>query len=405
MTAMEQLKWIDVHHSSRCKIPRFVSIPARSAGYLGLMFASFVGSAPFLLVAFFYFVSSKEELQRPEILDGILTIASIFAMLTFPLAAFVLQRSLLCLLGQSEFILNQDTLRVVTSVGPIWSTRRVKLSSLGGFRIENPRGDQLQLTDGLVNLIAVKKNGSSVHLLRMYPDRVVLQLANLLPRKIDRITAGANRIWARDLQAEVVANGPFEIGERSSKPIGSDLSIDVRDDGLTIRVPRLGYSRSTSAFAKLFFPCWMIFQLFLSVFIFPALLSGKVMGDVAGGWLLVTSFTAVSVAMILYRYNKAIRNGSIHLARDGLALREHDVLGEHFTKWRLDSIEGIDVGVEQYKSDESIGWEHFIRVKPNRGKPRQWFSNRTKAELEWIATTLRRQFEQFAPSDRQHPLP
>ena len=64
------------------------------------------------------------------------------------------------------------------------------------------------------------------------------------------------------------------------------------------------------------------------------------------------------------------------------------MLGEHFAKWYVDSIAGVEVGVEQYKSDESIGWEHFIRVQPDHNKPRQWFSNRTKAELEWIATTV-----------------
>lgn len=402
MKATEQLTWIDIQDSSRCKIPRYVSIPAKSAGYLGLVFASFLGSAPFVMAAFFFLVTSSDDWQRPEIRDGILTIASFFAIFTFPLAAFALQKSLLCLLGQSEFIVSRETLRVVTTVGPFWSTRRVQLSRLGGFRLEDPRGDQLQIAEGLLNLVAVREDGRAVYLLRMYSEPIVVQLAAELPRKIEAVTAGGmNRIRVQELQAEVVAPDPLEIGGRSSKPIGSDLSIETRDSEMTIRVPTLGYRRSTSAFARVFFPAWMMFQVLLTVFFVPALLAGKVTGSVAGGWFVAVSFTAVSVAMIVYRYNKAIRCGSIHLAHDGLVFRERDVLGEHFAKWYVESIAGVEVGVEQYKSDESIGWEHFIRVQPDHNKPRHWFSNRTKAELEWIATTVGDHLERLGADQRR----
>ncbi len=62
-------------------------------------------------------------------------------------------------------------------------------SLLGGFRIEFSQ--MLEANKHLSersSLVAVRKDGRALHLLRAYPDQIVNQLADQLPLKIEEIT-------------------------------------------------------------------------------------------------------------------------------------------------------------------------------------------------------------------------
>ncbi|MEC8555891.1 MAG: hypothetical protein VXZ82_12860 [Planctomycetota bacterium] len=80
---------------------------------------------------------------------------------------------------------------------------------------------------------------------------------------------------------------------------------------------------------------------------------------------------------------------------------ERDLLGRQESHWHLDKIVAVQVSIEPEKNAEgNLNWRHYLDVhldssSPPLGKsPRTYFCNRTKEELEWIATN----FNQYLPS-------
>jgi hypothetical protein len=57
VNSIHRLSWMDDIDSCRCEVPRDPSRPTLIPGCLGVAFATLFGSWPFLLSAFFYFVT------------------------------------------------------------------------------------------------------------------------------------------------------------------------------------------------------------------------------------------------------------------------------------------------------------------------------------------------------------
>jgi hypothetical protein len=211
-----QVIWSDDFDSSRCQIPGNIGTPTLIPGCLGIGFGMFVGSWPFLISAFFYFgmPDAAREDDKPIWLT-LLPFLS-FGVISFPIAAFAVYKSVLLLRGRTEIVIDSKNLQVIRRAGPIRSTRRCKLSQLGGFRMEDPAGERYRHPGGLSNLVAVNKNGRTIRLLRMVPDGINNQLIEELADKIKRLTeqadlTGAAGILAEDLDAEVISDDPVAI--------------------------------------------------------------------------------------------------------------------------------------------------------------------------------------------------
>ncbi|MAR11791.1 MAG: hypothetical protein CL681_17745 [Blastopirellula sp.] len=394
----KQLSWTDGIDSCRCRVsksvPRFVLIPAGLAGLLGL----FVGSLPFLMSALFFFVTPREA-QADELFKWFALSPLVFVgMFTFPFSALVIRWSVLVLFGQTHILLDGSKLRVVTSAGPIWSTRRCPLSQLGGFRIATAAVSRSSPAFASLgersNLVAVRKNGREVVLLRVYPDAIIQQLAEELPARIERLTgrvvqAGMESIRATDLGLETVAMHPQEVLDRVDKPIGSRLVFEDQGEGFVIRAPRLGFRKSTSKAFAVWSMGFLLMQFGLTVTLVPALLAGKVGGQPAAGWVIFAVFTMISIGIVLSRFSAAIRKGSICVNRQSLQLTDSGLFGTQRAEWDLATIEEVRVGVEKYESEDGASWDHFVQVRPDAETSRQWFDHLEKSELEWIVTQIR----------------
>jgi hypothetical protein len=353
-----------------------------------------VGSWPFVLSAFFYFGMRDAAREHDQSIWLTLLPFLFFGVFCFPIAAFFLYRSFLLLRGRTEIVLDSKKLRVITKAGPLRSTRGCKLSQLGGFRMEDPAGERYGLASGLSSLVAVKKNGRTIRLLRMVPDEINKQLIEELSGRIERLTGradltGADRILAEYLDAEVISDDPLAIGRRQGKPIGSNLAIEQRDNELAIHVHPLGFQKSESFPVRVTVMVLLAVNFFLTVTLVPALIAGKVQGQPSAGWAIYSVATALSIGLVLIFVDRSTRKGSVRICYGELSFSEHNLFRIHHAVWALDTIEEVRVGVEERKDSEGdVTVWHFVEVKPSPDKPRHWFGHRDKPELEWIVTCI-----------------
>ena len=389
----QQIDWVDTARSSRCKIPRYANPMATLPAVLGILFGAFVASWPFLITGFFYFASSDAPSW------SLLAPFAIFGFVSFPIAAFAFQRSLLLLLGRTEILVDASRIRVFKIAGPFWSTRRCSLSKLGGLRIEDP---SYRLPGGCSSLLAIRHDGRRVPVLRSYPTELVEGLAGELARKIERFAdhvkpergRGEKSLSESDesqgyrLQPEFSSPDPLTIQERRTTPIGSNLVSQRRGDDWVIRVPPLGIWKSTSGMGRWWMTGLLLMQLVIAFGLVPALIAGKVQGDPGAGWLVAAVFTALSAAIFLASLYTATRKGAIHVGPTTLAVEESHLFGKHCAEWNWKSIQDVRVAVEEHRDEDGVAWSHFFQIEPDSGEPRKWFGNRSKEELEWLATTV-----------------
>ena len=121
---------------------------------LGVGFGLFIVSLPFIQLAFFYFVPPGPA-PPAEVTAFFFLFA---ASLCFPVAALAFYKSVLLLMGRTILEVDSKHLRVVTSAGPLRSTRRCELSGLDTLRVEDPKSEVLGIRSGFVNLVAVPKS-------------------------------------------------------------------------------------------------------------------------------------------------------------------------------------------------------------------------------------------------------
>ena len=399
MNACNEIVWIDEANSSRCDVPKLVLPFAKIPGWIGLAAAIFMSVIPCAIIGVFCLLLPDEAPLMPILL----TFGGFFAVVIFPVIAFITRKSLLVLLGSKRIVIDDKWVRVITQAGPLWSTTKCRLSSLGGFQVEDPKGERYQFNVDYSNLVAVKKDGREIHLLRMYANEIVGQLIEQLPNKIEQVTGKygvvqPDRIRATDLATELSAVDPSRIQKRSEKPIGSDLAIATENQERVITIPPLGWRKSTSGFIRYWCFGFILTEVVLLVGLVPALLAGKVNGQPAAGWLIVCVFTTIAIIIMLTRKNAAMRRGAVRVGKTSLSLTEIDILGQHHAEWPRKSIESVGVGVAEHGQSASVSHDYFVQVELGTGKSpnqhmREWFNNREKGEIEWIVTTIVEQLD------------
>lgn len=394
MDVSSEVVWVDGEGASQCNVPMLYFSFARIPAFIGLGLACFLAFVACGTVGVLYLILPEETPVMPILL----VVGGAFSVLFLPIIAFIVWKSLLILYGSKQIVIDGRSLRVITRFGPIWSTVKCQLSKLGGFRIEDPQGQRYQINLEYSNLWAVQHGGRAVPLLRMFANEIVGQLVEELPHKIEQVTGeshnlGSQAIQADDLTAELSAADPFRIQDRNAKPIGSEISVEAEGQGLLIKIPARGFRKSTSRTSAFVCLGFLFCELFVLAVLVPALLAGRVEGQPAAGWFMVGIFTVVVIGMLLYRVNAAIQSGTIRIRRDLLSFREYGLFGKQYEEWEREAIQSVRVEVEEYRTSESISFDHFISVKPASDSERQWFSHLGKDELEWMAASIQKHLD------------
>ena len=81
------------------------------------------------------------------------------------------------------------------------------------------------------------------------------------------------------------------------------------------------------------------------------------------------------------------------LEAQNLEIYNLKLFGKQHQEWKREAIESVRVEVEEYRTSESISFDHFISVKPASDSERQWFSHLGKDELEWMAASIQKHLD------------
>ncbi len=99
-----------------------------------------------------------------------------------------------------------------------------------------------------------------------------------------------------------------------------------------------------------------------------------------------------------------MESGTARISNGSLRFSGRDLSGPQESYWYLDKIAELQVSIEIEKNAEgTMNWLQYRDIQldasnPPLGKsPRTWFCNRTKEELEWIATKTNQKLPSLEP--------
>ncbi len=389
--------WIQNSGSVTCEIPQLLSPFAKIPAALAAVFSVFLVGMPTLFFLLLYLLGPKEMIEDPGFAMAPLIFLGFMCFFPLPVAIFILRWASLIAFGKTEIRIDHERLALVTKAGPFWKTCKCKLNELGGFRIEFSQ--MLEANKHLSersSLVAVRKDGRALHLLRAYPDQIVNQLADQLPLKIEEITGlkpASERVGAGSLGSEVQAVGPTEVLSRLDKPIGSHLVVEDSGRELIIRIPKPGFLKKTSKAAKLVIAGFMLAEVLILGILVPALIAGKVNGDPAAGWVIVVVFTLLNLCIVLYNLSEGVRRGTLRVSERQLNLEEAGLFSRKRQSWEADAIKSVKVKIERHErvgQDGGVSYSGHLEVLPSGGEEEvEWFDNLEKSELEWMVTSIK----------------
>lgn len=389
--------WIQNSGSVTCEIPQLLSPFAKIPAALAAVFSVFLVGMPTLFFLLLYLLGPKEMIEDPGFAMAPLIFLGFMCFFPLPVAIFILRWASLIAFGKTEIRIDHERLALVTKAGPFWKTCKCKLNELGGFRIEFSQ--MLEANKHLSersSLVAVRKDGRALHLLRAYPDQIVNQLADQLPLKIEEITGlkpASERVGAGSLGSEVQAVGPTEVLSRLDKPIGSHLVVEDSGRELIIRIPKPGFLKKTSKAAKLVIAGFMLAEVLILGILVPALIAGKVNGDPAAGWVIVVVFTLLNLCIVLYNLSEGVRRGTLRVSERQLNLEEAGLFSRKQQSWEADAIKSVKVKIERHErvgQDGGVSYSGHLEVLPSGGEEEvEWFDNLEKSELEWMVTSIK----------------
>ena len=389
--------WTQDSVSAICEIPQLLSPFAKIPAALAAVFSVFLVGVPTLFFSLLYFFGPKEMVEDPGFAMAPQIFLGFMCLFPLPVAIYILRWASLIAFGKITIRIDQKRLALKTKFGPFWSTRKCKLNELGGFRIEfSQMLEANKHLAGRSSLVAVRKDGRSVHLLRAYPDQIVNQLADELPLKIEAITGlnpASGRVDASSLGSEVQAVGPTEVLSRLDKPIGSNLVIEDSGYELIIRIPKQGFLKKASKAGKLVMAGFMLAEVFILGLLVPALIAGKVEGDPAAGWVIVVVFTLINICIVLYNLSEGVRRGTLKVSDSQLTLEENGLFSAKQKSWPAGVIESVNVKIERHErvgDDGGVSYTGHLEVRSSVDLEEvEWFDNLDKSELEWMVTSIK----------------
>ncbi len=409
----ESLRWIDELDGSRCLLPQVSNPVQRGLGWLGIVLSVMFAAWPFAITAFFYGVRS--DLKPEQEITGVdLLPLAFFGSILFPVAIVLCLKSCLSLFGSSELLIDSTHLSVIRRWGILRRRRRCPLSTIDGFRVEKPE-DELPTSEANAvagfslfanrsSLVARYSGGRKLYIVRAFPNALVEELGDSLPSQVQRIAirSGIHR-QGSSINKDPISELPVENLDRiqlkpsgdtasqtlSSPPLGSSLVLHKTSGGLIIESPKLGYLGSTTRVGRLTFYAFTAIQILLSGGLVPALLAGKVNGSPSAGWVIFVVFTAFWIIGVFYLFYAASLQGKVTLDDRELSFSEKSLYGLKASNWQRREIDSIELGVKEYRSDDGVTWDYFVKVSPQELEQRAWFSHLSKQEVEWMVECLK----------------
>ncbi len=192
---------------------------------------------------------------------------------------------------------------------------------------------------------------------------------------------------------------PMHVRDRDEPPVGSDAILARDPDGLRIELPAPGFRRRETIGGLVGIAFW--FGMGAGI---PAAVSSGAMGSapripgwvdvmrvVFGGGVFLISW-GLGLVILLAFIGRARRSYTLTASPSGLTIDHSgpNGRGRIGRSWPRPGIRALGARVKECKSEDSATtYVTSLRITTRDGETTHWLEDRPKAELEWIATTLR----------------
>ncbi len=305
------------------------------------------------------------------------------------------------LAGRQEIELTARHVRGALCVGPLRWWRRRSRARLKQFTVvRGGQSDPGQAWDAL----QVECEGSKpLRLAQGYPEKWLRALARDLARRCR--TLPAEEATAVVGVASESAD-PHDIRERTKQPVNSRVIVEEHADGLTLVMPPAGVWGGSHPLVVVWaFLAWGLITL-VSVLLGWAALTGQLRGKhgepaSAVTLLALTPFWLIAAVALLVVLHRGRRRAALTAAGGRLRVVRSGLFGTRRWEWSFEEVADVCVACDRRarigegkKKAAYYPWQIDLRVVPRDGPALNVITYREgdprKADLEWMATLLRR---------------
>ncbi len=175
--------------------------------------------------------------------------------------------------------------------------------------------------------------------------------------------------------------------ERREQPVGSAVVVERTRDSITLTVPPAGIWRAGKA-ALLFGLLWCGF---IAIFDTVVLFAANEKPGQAGPYIMLgfsLLFWAVGIGILLSAVNMGRRRAVLAVVADELLVLQTGLFGSKRWQWLRRDLADIRTGPSNTSVNNVPVRE--LQIQPREGEPVGLLAGREDAELQWLATELRR---------------
>ncbi|MGQ9663299.1 MAG: hypothetical protein ACUVWX_13320 [Kiritimatiellia bacterium] len=335
-------------------------------------------------------LTASDSVRWGAVLVGLLGLPPLLTGLVLVLAGVAI-----CLdATHTEVCLTPDRLSVLEKCGPFRWRSSCKLGDIRRFLlrrgVEIPHFDPTHflhvIADAAV-LVAESEAERRVYIAPAYPLHILRPLARVLAEAAGSAKAEYSPA-GRQAPATISALHEEDAADPVPKPTSSDIRFEKTASGVAISVPPAGLLRGSHGLflGSLVVSVMIVILFFLFVFAGPSLRERN-----AFWGLLVVLFVLFLIegALLIVALNMGSRRTLLAVSRDRLGYRRTSLFGATERQIPLAQIESICFGPTGVVINNRPMLELQIHLKGGQRKI-GILSERTTAELEWLADELRR---------------
>lgn len=330
--------------------------------------------------------------QQEEGFDFMRIFMALFGVPFLLIGLGVIFTGILMLIGHSEVELNEQAITTILRAGPLRRTQSRIAGDLTHLEIGRAASLVSNSNEGsphrragtgyIYNAIhAHFKSEQPLAIASGYPLSMLRSLALTLAQEHARLLDGRPVEISEPHHEEETsaANQPYTPEIVPPQPLGSRAVLDQLGSGISLRVPPVGFTKSTMPL--------MLFSMFWLGFVSLFTLMMYFIGVPLAMYLFISIFWGVGILVLLLGLNMMRKQAVIDVVHDTLLITQQSIFGRSQHEWRADEL--IDIRADH--SGTSVNNRPLLNLQfiPREGKVVSLFTGREDDELHWMAASLR----------------
>ncbi len=301
-------------------------------------------------------------------------------------------------IGRARLMLTDTHLIIIEQVGWFPWRRRLARNRMARLIVHASRNlshsgitESTPLTNQFAALMAELPTGKPQVILLGYPRDWLISIANELSARL-AIDAAIPELQTVAVPVTVVDDISTDSGnlDRLEQPADSPIEFQLLGEGCVFTIPARGVWKGSGGLFG-FSLVWCGFMTVFTTFAVFGFANGKPNNDDAL-WvfpMVITLFWTVGIGILLASINMGRRQAAVAVANGRMKTIVSGLFGVSRKEWELTDLQTVRKGPSGMAvNDVPVMQLHIV---PREGTPYGLLTGRDDAELEWMATHLRRQ--------------